>query len=154
MILILTTQGWTLYEVLRYLPEHNWIAYEQALKANPILAKMAISGIVYTLGDWIAQVSSPSDNLLACILQISCFNLSACFSYLLLYIYVMLLVNLQCYEGKPLFEFDRTRMFRSGLVGFTLHGSLSHFYYQLCEVIIVVHICSFCWLICHCSVDG
>lgn len=26
-------------------------------------------------------------------------------------------------------------MFRSGLVGFTLHGSLSHFYYQFCEVI-------------------
>lgn len=31
-------------------------------------------------------------------------------------------------------------MFRSGLVGFTLHGSLSHYYYQFCEVIIVVHI--------------
>jgi len=41
---------------------------------------------------------------------------------------------LQCFEGKPLFEFDRARMFRSGLVGFTLHGSLSHFYYQFCEV--------------------
>ncbi|XP_028082721.1 uncharacterized protein LOC114284036 isoform X2 [Camellia sinensis] len=38
-----------------------------------------------------------------------------------------------CYEGKPLFEFDRARMFRSGLVGFTLHGSLSHYYYQFCE---------------------
>lgn len=25
-------------------------------------------------------------------------------------------------------------MFRSGLVGFTLHGSLSHYYYQFCEV--------------------
>ncbi|XP_035548423.1 mpv17-like protein isoform X2 [Juglans regia] len=87
--------GWTLYEVLRYAPEHNWIAYEQALKANPVLAKMAISGIVYSLGDWIAQ----------------------------------------CYEGKPLFEFDRTRMFRSGLVGFTLHGSLSHYYYQFCEAL-------------------
>ncbi|OMO55132.1 Mpv17/PMP22 [Corchorus capsularis] len=85
--------GWTLYEVLRYVPEHNWIAYEQALKANPVLAKMAISGIVYSIGDWIAQ----------------------------------------CYEGKPLFDFDRTRMFRSGLVGFTLHGSLSHYYYQFCE---------------------
>lgn len=42
----------------------------------------------------------------------------------------------QCYEGKPLFEFDRTRMFRSGIVGFTLHGSLSHYYYQFCEVLI------------------
>ncbi|XP_037491098.1 uncharacterized protein LOC105646975 [Jatropha curcas] len=48
--------GWTLYEVLRYVPEHNWIAYEQALKTNPVLAKMAISGIVYSIGDWIAQV--------------------------------------------------------------------------------------------------
>ncbi|KAI3804077.1 hypothetical protein L1987_32247 [Smallanthus sonchifolius] len=88
--------GWTLYEILRYAPEHNWIAYEEALKENPVLAKMMISGIVYSLGDWIAQ----------------------------------------CYEGKPLFEFDRTRLFRSGLVGFTLHGSLSHYYYQLCEALI------------------
>ncbi|XVF01941.1 hypothetical protein REPUB_Repub04eG0133100 [Reevesia pubescens] len=87
--------GWTLFEVLRYVPEHNWIAYEQALKANPVLAKMAISGIVYSIGDWIAQ----------------------------------------CYEGKPLFDFDRKRMFRSGLVGFTLHGSLSHYYYQFCEAL-------------------
>jgi hypothetical protein len=37
-------------------PEHNWIAYEQSLKANPVLAKMAISGVVYSIGDWIAQV--------------------------------------------------------------------------------------------------
>ncbi|KAG5131703.1 hypothetical protein JHK84_038100 [Glycine max] len=87
--------GWTLFEIVRYIPEHNWIAYEQALKANPVLAKMAISGIVYSIGDWIAQ----------------------------------------CYEGKPLFEFDRTRVLRSGLVGFTLHGSLSHYYYQLCEAL-------------------
>lgn len=87
--------GWTLYEVLRYAPEHNWIAYEEALETNPVLAKMTISGIVYFLGDWIAQ----------------------------------------CYEGKPLFEFDRARMFRSGLVGFSLHGSLSHYYYQFCEVL-------------------
>ncbi|KAH9744082.1 peroxisomal membrane 22 kDa (Mpv17/PMP22) family protein [Citrus sinensis] len=94
--------GWTLYEILRYVPEHNWIAYEQALKANPVLAKMAISGIVYFIGDWIAQ----------------------------------------CYEGKPLFDFDLQRMFRSGLVGFTLHGSLSHYYYKFCEVIISVHIFS------------
>jgi protein Mpv17 len=49
-------QGWTLYEILRYAPEHNWFAYEQILKTNPVLAKMAISGIVYSLGDWIAQV--------------------------------------------------------------------------------------------------
>ncbi|XWS52020.1 hypothetical protein CRYUN_Cryun11dG0031800 [Craigia yunnanensis] len=86
-------QGWTLYEILRYAPQHNWIAYEEALKTNPVLAKMVISGVVYSVGDWIAQ----------------------------------------CFEGKPLFEFDRTRMFRSGLVGFTLHGSLSHYYYQFCE---------------------
>ncbi|KAM7269891.1 hypothetical protein ACFE04_029105 [Oxalis oulophora] len=87
--------GWTLYEVLRYLPEHNWIAYEEALKKNPVLAKMAISGIVYSLGDWIAQ----------------------------------------CFEGKPILDFDPKRMFRSGLVGFTLHGSLSHYYYQFCEAL-------------------
>ncbi|KAM7503497.1 hypothetical protein LguiB_002401 [Lonicera macranthoides] len=88
-------QGWTLYEILRYAPEHNWIAYEEALKSNPVLSKMAISGVVYSLGDWIAQ----------------------------------------CYEGKPLFEFDRNRLLRSGLVGFSLHGSLSHYYYQFCEIL-------------------
>ncbi|XP_050383629.1 uncharacterized protein LOC126800320 isoform X2 [Argentina anserina] len=87
--------GWTLYEILKYVPEHNWIAYEQALQANPVLAKMVISGVVYTLGDWIAQ----------------------------------------CYEGKAILEFDRTRMFRSGFVGFSLHGSLSHYYYQFCEAL-------------------
>lgn len=42
-------------------------------------------------------------------------------------------LSVQCYEGKPLFEIDRARTLRSGLVGFTLHGSLSHFYYQFCE---------------------
>ncbi|XP_042950814.1 uncharacterized protein LOC122282835 isoform X2 [Carya illinoinensis] len=87
--------GWTLFEIIRYAPQHNWSAYEEALKRNPVLAKMVISGVVYSLGDWIAQ----------------------------------------CYGGKPLFEFDRARMFRSGLVGFTLHGSLSHYYYQFCEEI-------------------
>lgn len=87
--------GWTIFEILRYAPLHNWAAYEEALKANPVLAKMVISGVVYSLGDWIAQ----------------------------------------CYEGKPLFEFDRTRMLRSGLVGFSLHGSLSHYYYQFCEAL-------------------
>ncbi|MBA0660940.1 hypothetical protein Goklo_012878 [Gossypium klotzschianum] len=86
-------QGWTIYEIVRYAPQHNWSAYEEALRTNPVLAKMVISGIVYSIGDWIAQ----------------------------------------CFEGKPLFEFDRMRMFRSGLVGFTLHGSLSHYYYQFCE---------------------
>ncbi|KAJ6827323.1 protein SYM1-like [Iris pallida] len=87
--------GWTIYEILKYAPLHNWAAYEEALKTNPVLAKMMISGVVYSLGDWIAQ----------------------------------------CYEGKPLFDFDRTRMFRSGLVGFTLHGSLSHYYYYFCEAL-------------------
>ncbi|XVF04131.1 hypothetical protein REPUB_Repub05bG0055700 [Reevesia pubescens] len=86
-------QGWTLFEILRYAPQHNWSAYEETLKTNPVLAKMIISGVVYSIGDWIAQ----------------------------------------CFEGKPLFEFDRTRMFRSGLVGFTLQGSMSHYYYQFCE---------------------
>lgn len=87
--------GWTLFEILRYAPQHNWSAYEEALKTNPVLAKMVISGVVYSVGDWIAQ----------------------------------------CYEGKPLFEFDRARMLRSGLLGFTLHGSLSHYYYQFCEAL-------------------
>ncbi|KAL6878531.1 hypothetical protein ACP4OV_012701 [Aristida adscensionis] len=87
--------GWTIFEILRYMPEHNWSAYEEALRDNPVLAKMMISGVVYSLGDWIAQ----------------------------------------CYEGKPIFDFDRARMFRSGLVGFTLHGSLSHYYYHLCEAL-------------------
>ncbi|WOL07710.1 hypothetical protein Cni_G16457 [Canna indica] len=91
--------GWTLYEILRYAPLHNWTAYEEALKTNPVLAKMMISGIVYSLGDWIAQ----------------------------------------CYEGKPLFDFDRARMFRSGLVGFSLHGSLSHYYYHFCEALFPFH---------------
>ncbi|PIN09994.1 hypothetical protein CDL12_17425 [Handroanthus impetiginosus] len=35
-------QGWTLYEVLRYAPEHNWNAYEEALKTHPVLAKINI----------------------------------------------------------------------------------------------------------------
>eukprot|EP00252_Welwitschia_mirabilis_P021795 TRINITY_DN569_c0_g1_i1.p1 TRINITY_DN569_c0_g1~~TRINITY_DN569_c0_g1_i1.p1 ORF type:complete len:364 (-),score=69.17 TRINITY_DN569_c0_g1_i1:428-1519(-) len=85
--------GWTLYEIVRYAPLHNWTAYEEALKTNPVLAKMVISGVVYSVGDWIAQ----------------------------------------CFEGKPIFEFNRQRVFRSGLVGFCLHGSLSHYYYHLCE---------------------
>ncbi|KAK7244363.1 hypothetical protein RIF29_39184 [Crotalaria pallida] len=85
--------GWTIYEILRYAPQHNWSAYEEALKTNPVFAKMVISGVVYSLGDWIAQ----------------------------------------CFEGRPIFEFDRARMFRSGLTGFALHGSLSHYYYQFCE---------------------
>nr|KAJ0204189.1 hypothetical protein LSAT_V11C500294540 [Lactuca sativa] len=37
-----------------------------------------------------------------------------------------------CCEGKPLLEFDRTNMFKNGLVGFTLHGSFSHYYYYFC----------------------
>ncbi|KAK8918865.1 hypothetical protein KSP39_PZI021363 [Platanthera zijinensis] len=91
--------GWTIFEILRYAPLHNWAAYEEALKTNPVLAKMMISGIVYSMGDWIAQ----------------------------------------CYAGKPLFDFDRTRMFRSGLTGFALHGSLSHYYYEICESVFPFH---------------
>ncbi|KAH7352224.1 hypothetical protein KP509_19G035500 [Ceratopteris richardii] len=87
--------GWTIVEIVRYAPLHNWSAYEEALKTNPVLAKMMISGIVYALGDWIAQ----------------------------------------CCEGKPLLDFSRGRMIRSGLVGFCLHGSLSHFYYHVCEAL-------------------
>jgi protein Mpv17 len=40
---------------------------------------------------------------------------------------------LQCVEGKPVLEFSRVRLLRSGLVGFCLHGSLSHYYYYVCE---------------------
>lgn len=85
--------GWTVGEILRNAPVHNWLAYESMLERNPVLAKMCISGIVYSLGDWSAQ-------------------------YL---------------EGKAILDFDRGRMLRSGLVGFCLHGSLSHFYYHFCE---------------------
>lgn len=49
-------QGWTIYEILRYAPQHNWAAYEEALRKNPVFAKMIISGVVYSVGDWIAQV--------------------------------------------------------------------------------------------------
>ncbi|KAF9608049.1 hypothetical protein IFM89_005199 [Coptis chinensis] len=41
----------------------------------------------------------------------------------------------ECVKGKPLFDFDQTRMFRSCLVGFSLHGSLSHYYCQFCEAL-------------------
>ncbi|KAK3199116.1 hypothetical protein Dsin_022531 [Dipteronia sinensis] len=43
--------GWTIYEILRYAPQHNWSAYEEAVKTNPVLAKMMTSGVVYSLGD-------------------------------------------------------------------------------------------------------
>jgi hypothetical protein len=46
----------------------------------------------------------------------------------------MCLAFVQCVEGKPILEFNRTRLLRSGLVGFCLHGSLSHHYYHVCEV--------------------
>jgi protein Mpv17 len=85
--------GWTMFEVLKYAPLHSWHAYEDVLQSNPILAKMTISGIVYSIGDWIGQ----------------------------------------CVEGKPVLEFSRVRLLRSGLVGFCLHGSLSHHYYHVCE---------------------
>lgn len=125
------SQGWTLYEVLRYAPEHNWVAYEEALKENPVLAKMAISGIVYSIGDWIAQVS------LSCSVFLSLLTYRILLARILFcWFFTFFLLNLQCYEGKLLFDFDLKRMFRSGLVGFTLHGSLSHYYYQFCEVII------------------
>ena len=132
------SQGWTLFEILRYAPQHNWSAYEEALKTNPVLAKMMISGVVYSLGDWIAQVSwwfwSNYDQKSLLLLN------------LLPTIILFMFGDMQCVEGKPLFEFDRTRMFRSGLVGFTLHGSLSHYYYQFCEVIMMPWFLSW-WLL-------
>ena len=48
--------GWTMFEVIKYAPLHSWHAYERVLQDNPILAKMTISGIVYSIGDWIGQV--------------------------------------------------------------------------------------------------
>lgn len=93
---------------------------------------MVISGVVYSVGDWIAQVSFWY--IWKQIFRNISFGLNI---FTLIYNVTLLRFwNLQCYEGKPLFEFDRARMFRSGLVGFTLHGSLSHYYYQFCEVII------------------
>uniref|UniRef100_A0A0E0BPH2 Uncharacterized protein n=1 Tax=Oryza glumipatula TaxID=40148 RepID=A0A0E0BPH2_9ORYZ len=53
--------GWTIFEILRYMPEHNWSVYEEALKINPVLAKMMVSGVVCSLGNWIAQVHSHVD---------------------------------------------------------------------------------------------
>lgn len=58
--------GWTTFEVLKYAPLHNWHAYEEVLKSNPVLAKMMISGVVYSIGDWIGQVCR------------FCFNYSRC----------------------------------------------------------------------------
>ncbi len=43
-------------EILKYAPLHNWNAYEEVLKSNPVIAKMMISGVVYSIGDWIGQV--------------------------------------------------------------------------------------------------
>lgn len=130
------SQGWTLYEIVRYAPQHNWSAYEEALKTNPVLAKMVISGVVYSLGDWIAQVScwfySTMTNRICCIKPFRHSSICSC----------SMDMDMQCCQGKPLFEFDRTRMFRSGLVGFTLHGSLSHYYYQFCEVIMLARFLS------------
>ncbi|XP_023764131.1 uncharacterized protein LOC111912619 [Lactuca sativa] len=90
--------GWTIFEILRCAPQHNWSVYEEALKENPLLAKMMISEVVYSIGDWIAQ----------------------------------------CCKGKPLLEFDRTRMFRSSLFGFTLHRSLSHYYNYFCDNVMLL----------------
>lgn len=75
----------------------------------------------------------------------SCFSIvslchNICIPFLFWWFLTYLPLNMQCYEGKPIFEFERTRMLRSGLVGFALHGSLSHYYYQFCEVIIFFHI--------------
>jgi hypothetical protein len=50
-------QGWSYFEILRRVPVDNWHGYQQMLQTNPVFAKMCISGVVYTLGDWSAQVS-------------------------------------------------------------------------------------------------
>ncbi|XWS10352.1 hypothetical protein CRYUN_Cryun39dG0069800 [Craigia yunnanensis] len=56
MTVIFYVTRWTLYEILRYAPQHNWSAYKEALKTNPVLAKMVVSGVVYSIGDWIAWI--------------------------------------------------------------------------------------------------
>ncbi|TKY68616.1 product protein [Spatholobus suberectus] len=33
----------------------QWSTFEEALKTNPVFAKIVISGTVYSIGDWIAQ---------------------------------------------------------------------------------------------------
>lgn len=75
----------------------NWGAYEAALKTNPILVKMFISGVVYSSWDWIVQVL----NFSLLMRKLLCYWL---FDGLMRLIH-MLLNKLQCYEGKPLFEF-------------------------------------------------
>ncbi|KAL5216049.1 hypothetical protein ABZP36_007450 [Zizania latifolia] len=61
-------EGWTIFEIL---PEHNWSAYEEALKTNPVLTKMMISGVIYSLGDWIAQCYEASQSLSSTVLGCS-----------------------------------------------------------------------------------
>ncbi|KAK4345023.1 hypothetical protein RND71_035199 [Anisodus tanguticus] len=88
---------------------------------------MTISGIVYSLG----------------VGSLKFFNAAIVLGAGTLAITRLLTIDHEywhCYEGKPLLEFDRTRMFRSGLVGFSLHGSLSHYYYQFCEVMFVARV--------------
>uniref|UniRef100_A0A0A9DV98 Uncharacterized protein n=1 Tax=Arundo donax TaxID=35708 RepID=A0A0A9DV98_ARUDO len=41
---------------MRFMPEHNWSAYKEDPKEKPVLAKMMISGVIYSLGAWMAQV--------------------------------------------------------------------------------------------------
>ena len=43
------------------MPGHNWMAYNATLATNPVVAKMCISGAVYTLGDYSAQVGGGGD---------------------------------------------------------------------------------------------
>lgn len=71
------------------LETNPWEAYEVAVKMNPIETKACISGVVYSIGDLIAQN----------------------------------------YEGRDISEWDRGRIFRSGLCGLLAHGPLSHLYY-------------------------
>lgn len=66
-----------------------WQLYQQLVVSNPIETKAVISGVVYSLGDIIAQ----------------------------------------SYEGRPLEDWDRARILRSGLCGLLAHGPLSHLYY-------------------------
>jgi len=48
-------RGWTLWEIISYLPRDNWLYYQESLRVQPLLTPMMITGATYLLADWIAQ---------------------------------------------------------------------------------------------------
>ncbi|CAM9574004.1 unnamed protein product, partial [Hapterophycus canaliculatus] len=55
------SRGWTAGEVIRRVPLDNWEGYSSSLRDNPVLVKACTSGIVYTMGDWVAQTVEGTD---------------------------------------------------------------------------------------------